>query len=265
MDLKINNVSYKYSKIGYKDKSIFKDISFDIKTGLITSIIGESKTTLLELLAGTFTPNTGTITINDKPLNKNQIGIMHQLPIFLNNTVLEELISSILINDYKTDDNNKRIIDSLNLVGLNSSFINRDISTLSSSELTKLSLANALICNPKILLLDDPTYSLDYKDIKHISNLIKLLKKRYNKTIIIASNNIDFIHSITDYVAVVNKNEVVIDTKYNIFKNNLLLKKYNISEPSIIEFSSTVLNKKNIKIGYRDEINDLIKDIYRYK
>jgi len=92
-----------------------------------------------------------------------------------------------------------------------------------------------------------------------------LLKNRFHKTIIIVSHDIDLIHKLCDHIYLISNGKLIKDgTKYVIFTDIELLNKYHIATPKVIEFSKKVLEKKNVKLGYRDEINDLLKDIYRY-
>ena len=75
----------------------------------------------------------------------------------------------------------------------------------------------------------------------------------------------EFVNKIADRVILLDKTKIVLDDgKYEVFKQEDKIKKLNILPPKTIAFSNKVLKEKNIKIGYRDEINDLIKDIYRY-
>ena len=199
-------------------------------------------------------------------------------------------LSFVLNGDKNFDEQkSKKIFDALKIVGLNSNFLNRTIKSLSTTELYKVSLASILIKNPKIIILDNPFANLDLNNKKVLLQIIRTIKLRYKKTVIIISNDSDIVHEISDsfldYSMSVITSRAIPDlrdglkpvhrrilwsmleegNKYNIFDKEDLLIKCNISLPKIIEFEKLVYLKKGKKIGYRDNINDLIKDIYFYK
>ena len=129
----------------------------------------------------------------------------------------------------------------------------------------KLTIASTILLDNDIIVLDEPTKGLDHKSVRNIERLIKNLKNNFNKTVIVISRDVEFINRVSDQVVIMNEGKILISgNKYDVFKNIDLLEKYDLSIPNTIKFSTIVLNKKNIKIGYRDEINDLLKDIYRY-
>ena len=265
MEIELKNVDFTYEKINYEKKEVLKNINMKFETGKITSIIGKSgsgKTTLLELIDNIIVPTKGEIIIEDV----NKIGFLFQFPEeqFFNQTVKKELEVILKLSDYKKDIN-KRIYDVLEMVNLNEDYLNKNPFNLSSGEKRKLALASVLILNPKIILLDEPTIGLDDKDKNEMIKLIRMLKNRYNKTIIIASHDMNFIHKIADYIYVLDNKKIIMEgDKYTIFKQEEKLNKIKIKVPNLISFSNKVLKIKKIKIGYRDDINDLIKDIYRY-
>ena len=265
MEIELKNVDFTYEKINYEKKEVLKNISMKFEAGKITSIIGKSgsgKTTLLELIDNIIVPTKGEIIIEDV----NKIGFLFQFPEeqFFNQTVKKELEVILKLSDYKKDIN-KRIHDVLEMVNLSEDYLNKNPFNLSSGEKRKLALASVLILNPKIILLDEPTIGLDDKDKNEMIKLIRMLKNRYNKTIIIASHDMNFIHKITDYIYVLDNKKIIMEgDKYTIFKQEEKLNKIKIKVPNLISFSNKVLKTKKIKIGYRDDINDLIKDIYRY-
>ena len=166
--------------------------------------------------------------------------------------------------NYKLKEKKKRINDSLIMVGLNEKYLNLNINNLSSGEKKKLALASALILNPSILIIDEPVISLDRKTKEELKKIFRILKTRYNKTIIFVSNNLDFVLEVADYVYVLYDKEIVLEgKKIDVLSKTDILKKYGIIGPNITSFENLVLTKKQTKIGYRYEINDLIKDIYR--
>lgn len=279
MELKIKNVDYIYKKVNYQEKLVLKNINIKFDCGKVNAIIGTSgsgKSTLLNLLNQEILPTKGKIVIDQytitnkddvKEMNSSLIGFVLQNldGQFFNQTVREELVVTMQMNNYIPNQMNKRILDVLKMVHLDDDVLTRDPNSLSETEKRKLAIAQALICNPKILVLDEPVNSFDEKTKEEYLKLFRLLTKRYNKTIIIASNDLNFVHKIADKIFVLYQNEIVLQgDKYEVFKDTKLLKKYGLVPPYTMLFSNMVKEKKNIKIGYRDEINDLIKDIYRY-
>lgn len=281
MEIKFNDVSYTYDKINYQKKEVLKNINLSFPDGKITGIVGKSgsgKTTMVELIDALLLPSSGNIQVgnfiignNQKIKNINdlrfQVGLVFQFPedqIF-NSTVREELEMGLKFYHYKMDQLEKRILDALKMVGLDSSYLEKNPLELSHGEKRKIAIASILMINPSILILDEPTIGLDVESKHSLVKLLRVLKNRFHKTIIIVSHDTDFLLPIVDQVVVLHNKKVVLEgDKYSVFKQVKKLKQYGVKVPQIIEFSDKVLTKKGIKIGYRDEINDLMKDIYRY-
>jgi energy-coupling factor transport system ATP-binding protein len=281
MEIRYDNVSYVYNPKTALKKVALKDINLTIQDGKINALIGTSgsgKTTLVELLNSILVPTKGKVIvdkdiISEKSQIKNintlrrKVGIVFQFPEeqFFNLTVKKELEFGLLSFNYRTNEIDKRVSDALKMVGLDDSYLDRDPFKLSNGEQRKVAIASILIVNPKIIIFDEPTIGLDYESKKNFIKLIRMLKNRYNKTIIIISHDIDFIHNISDYVILLDKGNLILTgNKYDILGNPDVLKEYNLPVPKVVEFSYKVLKNKGIKMGYRDDVNDLLKDIYRY-
>lgn len=278
MEIKVNNVKYKYTN--QKDV-VLKGINMHLEEGKITGILGRSgsgKTTLLEMFNALRIPSEGNIEVGQFNISKENkinflnelrfnIGLVFQFPEeqFFSLTVEEELEFPLKFYNYNPEKIKSRVEDALKMVELDSSYLKKDPNELSNGEKRKVALASILVLNPEVLVLDEPTIGLDSESTKTLLKLLRLLKRRYQKTIIIASHDTEVLHKIVDYLYVIDDGKVVLEgTKYDVFKEEKKLKKYGIKAPKIMTFSNTVLKEKNIKIGYRDEMNDLIKDIYRY-
>jgi energy-coupling factor transport system ATP-binding protein len=283
MEIKFNDVNYIYNKNSSIKNEVLKNINVKFGEGEITSIIGRSgsgKTTIAELMNALLYPSEGNINIgsylltskgikNNKKINnlRVNVGLVFQFPEeqFFNMTVKEEISFGMKYFNYKTKDIDKRVSDALKMVGLDDNYLERNPFTLSNGEKRKVAIASIIAFNPKVIILDEPTIGLDSISKKNLLQLIRKLKQRLNKTIILISHDIELVHQVSDYVIVLDKGTVIAEgDKYSVFKQEEMLKKYGIKVPKIIEFSNKVLDKKGIKIGYRDEMNDLIKDIYRY-
>ena len=281
MEIKFNNVGFSYNEQTPLKKEVLRGINIEIHEGKINGIIGKSgsgKTTLVEMINALLIPSVGNIKVDDYIIEKNQkivninnlrvnIGLIFENPEdqFFNTTVKKEIEFGMKYFNYKTDKIEKRVMDALKMVGLDDTYLTRDPFSLSSGEKRKVAIASVLAFNPKVIIFDEPTLGLDASSKENLIRLIKMLKNKYNKTIIINSHDVDLLHKLVDHVFILHNKKVVIEgNKYEVFTQVDKLNEYGIGVPKVIEFSHKVLVQKKKKMGYRDEINDLIKDIYRY-
>ena len=276
MEIKVSNIYYSID-----DKDLFSNLSIEFKDNEITGVIGpvgSGKSILLELIGNLRDVNDGQIDIgsiclNTKPKKKDlhkhhkEVGILFQSPYdqIYNLTVKKELFLCLSDLKLSKDEINERISSTLKLVELDESYMSKNPFDLSQSELKKVALASVLIRKPKLLLLDEPTAGFDACGIKMLINMLKLLRKKESITAIIVSSDVDFINQIADEIVVLKQGKVIKKGKrLDVFKDEKFLKDNGVNVPKIIEFENYVLNEKGIKIGYREEINDLLKDIFRY-
>ncbi len=279
MEVKFNHVFYVYNEKTPLSKMVLGDINTTFKEGKITGIMGKSgsgKTTLIELINALIIPTKGNIQVGSRVISKTRkikninnlrykIGLVFQVPEeqFFCKTVKEEIEFGMKYFKKSVKSIEKHVSDALIMMGLNDSYLNRNPFTLSSGEMRKVAIASVLAFNPKIIILDEPTIGLDNKSKENLIKIIKLLKNRYKKTIIVVSNDTDLLLKISDNVILLDKGKIILEgNKYDVFKQDI--SKYGLKRPKIIEFEQLVLEKKGIKIGYRDDINDLMKDVYRY-
>lgn len=246
-------------------KKILKNVNMKIKYGNIISIIGNNgsgKTTLLEIIVGKNKEYEGSI----KREENLRISFVEQnlKKTFFCDTLEKEIEFSLEEINYPQNKIKRRISDSIKMIGLPEYFLNRDPLTLSSSELRLAALARAISINPDLIVIDEPIIGMSEGEKNNLIQILKKIKRRYNKTIVLVSQNMNFIHKISDYIYVLSDGKIVLEgDKYTIFKEEKKLVENNLFVPSIIEFENYVLNSKNIKLGYRDDINDLVKDILR--
>lgn len=277
MEIKFENIGYHYSK---EKRKVLEDIHLQLEEGHIIGVMGpmgSGKTTLLELISATKFPTSGNIKINGYTISKqgvsgnleeyqSNVGFLEQFPDnhFLYDTVEKEINSALEKCNYSPTKRKKHIEQALTMVGLDSSYLSRYPFTLSSGEIRKVSLATILARNPKILLLDEPIIGMDSSDKKRLITILSTIKARYQKTVILVSNDIDFLNKIADEIVVLKNGKVLLSgNKKEVFKNTNLFKEENLSIPMVTEFENYVLEKKNVQLGHRIEVDDLVKDILR--
>lgn len=259
--------------IGLKYENLFKNINLELKENQIISIIGKNgsgKTTFLNLIYGLNLNFEGKIVIDRKNIHdkikSKDLGTIRKKMFYLKQDYQNQLFNINILEDIKYIKSNlssNRLDELLKNFNLNKEILDRNYFELSDGEKKKILLILMLVKNSKIVLLDDPTSGLDQKSI---NSLIKILKKekRDGKIIIIASQDYEFLLSVTDKVLVLYNGKIIeYQNKYDLFDNHELLNICGLNKPNVLLFRELVLRKKKIKLVYRDNINDLIKDVYR--
>lgn len=264
-------MAIKFLDIKYKD--VFENLNLEISKNEITSVVGKNgcgKTSLLNLIYGLDQNFEGKITIGRKILNSKtklkDINKIRSSISYLTQDYEKQLFNANILEDIKCGldkINTKELEDLLKSFGLNEEILKKSYFELSNSEKKKVLIIKIFIRDTKIILLDDPTNGMDQKGI---STLIKLLKKekRKDKLIVISSQDSEFLLNISDKILIIKDKEIINYTnKYEFFINELNLNICGLNMPNVLDFRQKVFNKSGIKLVYRDNINDLLKDIYR--
>lgn len=260
MEIKLDNVSYMDNAEVFL-QNIYMSFSVN-NVYFILGKSGSSKTTLLDLISGTKKVTGGDIYYNNKKIeNKERISKLDISYIksdsnFITNTVYEEIMISCFPKPIKDLEKN------LKKINLKKDILDRKINTLSKTEKKKVQILLSLFEDREVILLDEPTIGMSYEEKVILSKIIKKIKK--NKTIIIASKDTEFMLLIEGIIYVLNNRKLVKKgTRYEILKDEKLLKKIGLKVPDILYFINLVSTLKNINLPNRDNILDLIKDVYR--
>lgn len=277
MEITFNNVTYKENVRTPLEKTYLKNFSYTFTSGKVYSIIGDSdsgKEKIGLLINAVNKPLIGTIKIgkylNDGKYIKNINGLRMNVGYLKENTneflfnkiVKSELEFGLKYFKYKLNKKNIRISEALKLVGLNEEYLKRRIDSLNISEKKKVSLASILIFNPSVIIIEEPSIFLNYRDNEKLIKLIKLLKDKYNKTIILISKDTNLSYKVSDEIILLNKGSIVYVGNKSILEDEKVLNNINVDVPEIVKFIN-ISNKFDANLTYTSNILDLIKEVYR--
>lgn len=260
MAIRFKSLSYVYDKdMPYAHKAL-DDINLEIKEGIITAIIGETgsgKSTLVEHLNALLMPTEGSLEILDynlvanqkvkflKPLRKD-VGLVFQFSEYqlFEETVLKDVAFGPLNFGFTLDEAMKRAKEALNMVKIDESLFETSPLELSGGQRRRVAIAGILACDPKIIVLDEPTAGLDPKGAKEIIGLFVTLNKKFNKTIIIVSHDNEMVYNYCEETVVLSHGQI----KYHgptldLFANREMLKEYDLLEPQIVAFKNMLIEK----------------------
>lgn len=219
--IEVKNVTKKYGNFVAVD-----NISFTVNDGEVVGFLGPNgagKSTTMNMITGFIEPTDGTIIVNGfdaskQPIKaKQQIGYMPEgVPLYTDLTVKEFVTYMAELKKVPHKEKKERVANVLRETGIED-VADRLIRNLSRGYKQRVSLAGALVGDPKIVILDEPTVGLDPKQITEIRQLIKRLGKKH--TVILSSHILSEVSQICEKVIIINKGKIVaIDTPENLEK-----------------------------------------------
>lgn len=211
----------------YDDKNVVDGISFDVKPGEVFGILGPNgagKTTTLEMLEALRPIDGGSATIDGIDVDSEPykvravIGVQPQSPSFQDKTKLTELLE-LFASAYGLKVDAKKHLAEVHLSDKASSYVEQ----LSGGQRQRFSIAAALVHEPKVFFLDEPTTGLDPQARRNLWDLIRDIKKR-GVTVVITTHYMDEAQLLCDRIAIMDQGKIIaLDTPKNLIKS--LLKK----------------------------------------
>ncbi len=219
--IEVKNVTKKYGNFVAVD-----NISFTVNDGEVVGFLGPNgagKSTTMNMITGFIEPTDGTIIVNCFDTSKQsikakqEIGYMPEgVPLYTDLTVKEFVTYMAELKKVPHKEKKERVANVLRETGIED-VADRLIRNLSRGYKQRVSLAGALVGDPKIVILDEPTVGLDPKQITEIRQLIKRLGKKH--TVILSSHILSEVSQICEKVIIINKGKIVaIDTPENLEK-----------------------------------------------
>ncbi len=202
----------------YGAQKAVDNISFEVKTGEILGFLGPNgagKTTTMKIITCFMAPSSGDVKVGDISIYEDQDAIKQKIgylpesnPLYLDMPVLEYLEFAALIQKVPKEKINERIAEMVYVTGLNAEK-HKKIGELSKGYRQRVGLAQALIHDPEILILDEPTTGLDPNQIIEIRNLIREIGRE--KTVILSTHILPEVEEIADRILILNQGKIVAD------------------------------------------------------
>ena len=224
MSLEIKKINKKYG-----DQDALIDVSFSLKKGDIVGFLGPNgagKTTLMKIITSIIKPDSGDITINGYDTQKNEISTKRQIgylaennPLYKDMLVTEYL--DFIASLYEIENKKDKVKEIIKKTGLEGE-IKKKIEELSKGYKQRVGIAAALVHDPNVLILDEPTTGLDPNQLIEIRKLVQEIGQE--KIVLLSTHILQEIPKICNHIIIINKGRIVENTRMqNLIKtsNNL--------------------------------------------
>lgn len=209
--LEVKNLTKKFG-----DFTAVNNVSFTIKSGEVLGVLGPNgagKTTIIQMLLGVMDPHQGEIKYFGKDFHKYRVEVLKNINfastyISLPSNFTVHEILNLFASLYEVENKNlrmKKLLKEFQLEHL----IKKRYHDLSAGEKTRLVLTKAFLNYPKIILLDEPTASLDPEIAKIVRQFLKKQQEEYNVSILLTSHNMSEVEELCDHVIILNHGRII--------------------------------------------------------
>lgn len=218
----------------YNDKIVIDVDNLNFQEGKIYAIVGPNgsgKTTLLNILNLLEKPDEGQIFFYDQEITnksnsdtleiRRRMTLVNQDPFLFHSTVYDNIAYGLKIRSIPSKVQKSRIRSALNIVGL-SGFKDRKANQLSGGEAQRVVIARALVIEPEVLFLDEPTANIDQKHIDVVERIIKKIKKDIKTTVIFTTHDLSQAYRLADEVISLLDGKIIKQVPENLLRGEII-------------------------------------------
>lgn len=228
----------------FGDKEVLHGINFAVESGKALGLLGRNgagKTTTIRILMDVFHANSGEILLDGKPFvpKDNSIGYLpEERGLYPKRTVMEQMVFLAKLRGMKAAKAKENAMKWLKRLEVDE-YANRKLETLSKGNQQKVQLAATLVCDPEIVILDEPFSGLDPVNSQILKDVVNELIA-VGKIVIFSSHQMSYVEEFCDNIAIINQGEVVLEgelkeIKKDYSKNRLMLSAENYSLDELAE------------------------------
>lgn len=252
----------------FEDNEVLHGISFSVESGKALGLLGRNgagKTTTIRILMDVFKANSGEILMDGRNFNPKdfQIGYLpEERGLYPKKKVMEQIVYLATLRGMTKKEAKESTRKWLNRLGV-SEYENRKLETLSKGNQQKVQLAQTLVCNPDIVILDEPFSGLDPVNSQILKDVVNELIAE-NKLVIFSSHQMSYVEEFCDEIAIINKGEIVLsgnlkNIKKDFGKNRLILSANNMSLEELSSFATK--NLTDIVKVYETKKNFIVLEL----
>ena len=266
MDIKLQQVSYAYSKGTPFEKRALYDVNLNIQSGTYQAIIGHTgsgKSTILQHFNGLLKPTTGEVHIGDRVIEagkktkglkpiRQKVGIVFQFPEhqLFEETVLKDIMFGPMNFGVSEQEAERRARELIKLVGLPDAVLEKSPFDLSGGQMRRVAIAGVLAMEPEVIVLDEPTAGLDPRGQKEIMDMFYTLHKERGLTTILVTHSMEDAARYADEIAIMHEGRCVLTGKpRELFADVETLRTYRLELPRIVKFQHSVEKMMNSKLA----------------
>lgn len=242
MSLSVQNISKSYGS-----KLVLNKINLELKVGEVVGFLGPNgagKSTLMKIITGYLQADSGHVSVCGEPVSESNLAARRLVgylpehnPLYLDMYVVEYL--NFISRFYQIDNRKRRIDEMIDRTGLRPE-VNKRIGQLSKGYRQRVGLAQALIHDPQVLILDEPTTGLDPNQLVDIRALIAEVGRE--KTVLFSTHIMQEVQAICQRVVIINKGQIVADAPETSMMHGVTLKRYELEFAAPVSFELAQLS-----------------------